>query len=223
MKIYTVNCMPMVADVVSGAKPRPRARGEDEAWQAWLMQTPAWWKLDLAIEDLTPTADNDLLDLLGDAGGAFCVYDARGGDTICLNSDGTRAAIREIQADGPVIIQAEPPDGYFTPLEAPAKPTPPAADAPPRFSMGRIVATPGALEALNLTGDGQAAAAEILARHERGDWGDVDAEDWQANEEALNPEDPTRLLSAYVVNATRLWIITEWDRSYTTILLPDEY
>jgi hypothetical protein len=60
-----------------------------------------------------------------------------------------------------------------------------------------------------------------LARHMRGDWGDVCAEDKAANNAALRNGD--RILSVYHSNETKFWIITEWDRSVTTILLPCEY
>ena len=61
----------------------------------------------------------------------------------------------------------------------------------------------------------------LLMRHVNGDWGDLDDEDKQANERAL--EDGTRLMSAYSIGEARFWVITEWDRSVTTILLPEEY
>jgi hypothetical protein len=88
----------------------------------------------------------------------------------------------------------------------------------PRFPLGRVVATPGVLHHL--------AAREIdpaiyLHRHQAGDWGTVPPEDWQANDEAL--VHGGRLLSAYVVENVKIWVITEWDRSVTTLLLPSEY
>lgn len=88
-----------------------------------------------------------------------------------------------------------------------------------KFKLGQVVATPAALEALAASGqDG----AFFLDRHIQGDWGDVDAEDQQANDEAL--VDGERILSAYkTLLGVRIWIITEADRSSTTILLPDEY
>ena len=89
----------------------------------------------------------------------------------------------------------------------------------PLFKLGQVVATPGALEALERTGQ---TPAEFLDRHVRGDWGEVDDEDRQANNEALKHE--SRVLSAYKTKAgERLWIITEADRSSTCILLPEEY
>lgn len=64
--------------------------------------------------------------------------------------------------------------------------------------------------------------AEFLDQHARGEWGDVDAQDKEANEAALR--DGTRILSSYKTKAgVKLWVITEADRSATTVLLPDEY
>lgn len=92
------------------------------------------------------------------------------------------------------------------------------------FSMGRIVSTPGALAALEAAGHN---ASEFLVRHALGDWGDLCDEDKQANDEAV--ADDLRILSAYRLQgrlqggSNRIWIITEADRSVTTILLPEEY
>jgi hypothetical protein len=61
----------------------------------------------------------------------------------------------------------------------------------------------------------------IIGRHMRGDWGEVGAADARANDDALR--EGARLLSAYTVDGRRLWIITEADRSATTILFPEEY
>lgn len=87
----------------------------------------------------------------------------------------------------------------------------------PRFSLGKVVATPGAIAAV--------AHYEILralGRHERGDWGVMQREDWDANERAL--ADEGRLLSVYFTAArVKFYVITEWDRSVTTVLLPSEY
>lgn len=87
------------------------------------------------------------------------------------------------------------------------------------FSLGKVVATPGALEALAESGeDGKT----FLDRHSRGDWGVVRADDWKINDEALGAGD--RLLSAYMLKSgKRLWVITEADRSVSTLLLADEY
>lgn len=99
----------------------------------------------------------------------------------------------------------------------------PSPEAPrpegPRFSLGQTVATPGALAALE---QAQESPLTYLARHVSGDWGDLGPEDKRANEDALKHGD--RLLSAYVLSTQeRMWIITEADRSYTTLLLPEEY
>ena len=88
-----------------------------------------------------------------------------------------------------------------------------------KFSPGSVVATPGVLAAFTEAGDDPLAC---LIRHIAGDWGDVNAEDWRANEESLLRGE--RLLSVYrMSNGTKFWIITEWDRSVTTFLLPEEY
>jgi hypothetical protein len=94
----------------------------------------------------------------------------------------------------------------------------------PQFSLGRVVATPGSLDALATAGQ---TAEELLNRHHRGDWGDLDDSDAGQNDEAL--QDGSRLLSAYhLKTGAKIWIITEaaddhGNRSATTLLLPDEY
>lgn len=86
-----------------------------------------------------------------------------------------------------------------------------------RFELGLVVATSGALQQLQAT-----EIVSALRRHVQGDWGVVDDVDKRANEEALREEG--RLLSAYLDSAERrFWIITEADRSVTTVLLPEEY
>jgi len=88
------------------------------------------------------------------------------------------------------------------------------------FSLGQVVATPGALSALGDEGIGSEA---LLKRHVTGDWGDLSEEDRRENE--LSLKEGFRILSAYRLPRTgvKLWIITEADRSATTLLLPDEY
>jgi len=85
-----------------------------------------------------------------------------------------------------------------------------------KFSLGQVVATRGAYETLDVADIGTA-----LRRHMAGDWGDVCAEDRQANEDAL--ASGGRLFSVYHAGGVKFWIITEADRSATTVLLPDEY
>jgi len=88
-----------------------------------------------------------------------------------------------------------------------------------KIPLGRLVATPGALKALEEAGqDG----FEFLTRHCRGDWGDLEAEDKAENEFAIDRH--LRIFSAYQLrNGVKIWVITEADRSATTILLPSEY
>ncbi len=86
------------------------------------------------------------------------------------------------------------------------------------FPLGRILATPGALETLRESGED---SLRFLARHASGDWGELDAHDRRENELAL--EHGRRLLSSYPVGEGRVWVITEADRSATTLLLPSEY
>ena len=94
----------------------------------------------------------------------------------------------------------------------------------PLFTLGQVLATPGALEALEQTGQG---IWEFLSRHVAGDWGVVGADDAEANHQALT--DGSRILSAYLLNdGTKVWIITEAEddagsRMATTVLLPEEY
>lgn len=88
-----------------------------------------------------------------------------------------------------------------------------------RFSLGKVVATPGSLEAFENANE---SPSIFLDRHVSGDWGDLCEEDQEANELALKNGD--RILSSYHLNDdTKIWIITEHDRSATTILLPEEY
>ena len=88
-----------------------------------------------------------------------------------------------------------------------------------RFPLGQIVATPGALQALEEAGENPAA---LLKRHVTGDWGELDEHDRLENE--LSVTNGFRLLSSYILSSgTKLWIITEADRSVTTLLLPSEY
>jgi hypothetical protein len=104
----------------------------------------------------------------------------------------------------------------FTTIRVPCRPS---------FDLGQVVATPGALEA---TTDEQ--RRHYLARHSIGDWGYVCREDCDANDKAV--QNGGRILSAHPINLGKpckgfgentLWIITEGDRSVTTLLLPDEY
>ena len=87
------------------------------------------------------------------------------------------------------------------------------------FPLGQVLITPPAETVLQEAGR---AFKEFLDRHASGDWGEIDTDDWNANEEALTSGG--QLLSVYAVtDAQKVWIITESDRSATTILLPDDY
>ncbi len=89
-------------------------------------------------------------------------------------------------------------------------------ETPPRFSLGALVITPRA-EMLLPEGD----VARILSRHQQGDWGDACQEDAKENELAI--KEGFRIMSVYTVLRQKFWVITEADRSVTTILLPDDY
>jgi hypothetical protein len=85
------------------------------------------------------------------------------------------------------------------------------------FRLGQVCATPGVIAEIPIT-DGMTA----LQRHARGDWGELDPEDWAENE--LSLKEGFRLFSVYhSTQGVKFWIITEADRSGTTILLPSEY
>jgi hypothetical protein len=87
------------------------------------------------------------------------------------------------------------------------------------FPLGQTVATPGALEALERN---QQLPTDFLHRHQHGDWGELEDEDRKENEISLR--EGFRILSAYHLNdKTKIWLITEADRSSTTVLLPEEY
>ena len=86
------------------------------------------------------------------------------------------------------------------------------------FNLGQVVATPNALDFLLHHG---MTPAQLIERHARGDWGDLDTEDKCANDNAL--EHGGRLFSSYRVGTAKVWIISEADRSATTVLLPEDY
>ena len=91
--------------------------------------------------------------------------------------------------------------------------------APKLFDTGRIYGTPGALKALS---EARVDDMALLARHVTGDWSEMDKSDQRANQQAV--KDGDRILSAYTLpTGTAIWVITEADRSSTTMLLPDEY
>jgi hypothetical protein len=87
-----------------------------------------------------------------------------------------------------------------------------------QLPLGRVVATPGALKLLM---EAREHPFNFLARHATGDWGELCAFDRRQNEIALR--EGYRVLSSYYVLAGKVWVITEADRSVTTVLLPEEY
>lgn len=95
----------------------------------------------------------------------------------------------------------------------------------PRFQLGRVVVTRGVVELLDTLPDVDATRLVhgLIGRHVAGDCGDMCADDKLANEQAIAHGD--RIMSVYdnAVDGKTIWIITEWDRSVTTLLLPEEY
>ena len=88
-----------------------------------------------------------------------------------------------------------------------------------RFALGQVVATPGAAEAMQAA---NVTAHQFIARHVTGDWGNLDEEDKRENE--FSVANNLRILSAYTLpTQVKIWVITEADRSATTLLLPSEY
>jgi hypothetical protein len=89
----------------------------------------------------------------------------------------------------------------------------------PKFSLGRIVATPGALKTFE---EANQNPFEFIERHQTGDWGELCEEDKRENE--FSVRNGFRILSAYRTrNDVKIWVITEADRSVTTLLRPHEY
>ena len=88
-----------------------------------------------------------------------------------------------------------------------------------KFHLGEIISTTHSFEHCEKN---RFALFSYLARYANGDWGDVCKEDWKSNDEAL--KNGLRLLSEYKLpDGRRIWIITEWDRSATTLLFPEDY
>lgn len=89
----------------------------------------------------------------------------------------------------------------------------------PLFSLGQLVWTPGAQELFTQL---EKSPLELIQRHVAGDWGDMDEEDKKLNTEAIDAGE--RIFSAYQLDeSNKVWVITEADRSVTSILLPSEY
>jgi len=86
------------------------------------------------------------------------------------------------------------------------------------FSLGRTLSTPAAKEELN---ELNYSPLDLLRKHMSGDWSEMDVKDQQSNREAVS--NGSRIFSAYIIEGVKFWVITEADRSSTTILLPSEY
>ena len=90
------------------------------------------------------------------------------------------------------------------------------------FKLGKVVQTAGVAEAILTSKEFSKFVAHSLRRYTQCDWGEVDKEDCEANDDAVKNGD--RILASYISSdGVKIWIITECDRSYTTILFPDEY
>ena len=89
-----------------------------------------------------------------------------------------------------------------------------------KFHLGQCVATRGAIALMERE---QVNVLHLLMRHANGDDGDLDPEDKERNRQAIASGEE-RVFSSYILPCgEKLWIITEWDRSVTTVLMPDEY
>lgn len=94
----------------------------------------------------------------------------------------------------------------------------------PKFNIGSLVVTRGVNEAMQKNSQFSELVGKSICRHAEGDWGDICLDDKQANEAALQSGE--RVMSAYptgLEGESTIWIITEADRSVTTVLFPSEY
>ena len=97
-----------------------------------------------------------------------------------------------------------------------------AAQTGKKFSLGELVATTNFVHRAKTLGlESDEIVTMALQRHLNGDWGDCCDEDGESNNQALKNDE--RLLSVYHMKDEKFWVITEWDRSVTTILLPEDY
>ena len=92
-----------------------------------------------------------------------------------------------------------------------------------KFAMGKLVVTAGIDEQMKNDSSFRGFVQMSIGRFSNGDWGNMDSEDKQQNEQGL--KDGERLMGVYIRPGTdeKIWIITEWDRSVTTVLYPHEY
>lgn len=90
------------------------------------------------------------------------------------------------------------------------------------FTIGKLMATRGVTDKMNDCPEFERFARQAFARYRRCDWGDLTESDKRQNDEAVRNGDD-RILAAYIHPDWKIWIITEWDRSATTLLFPEEY
>jgi hypothetical protein len=102
------------------------------------------------------------------------------------------------------------------------KDVPPETPVKAKFLLGRVMATNGVAAEMSDDPAFKAFVMKSVARHSMADWGELDAHDKKVNSDGLKHGE--RLMSSYTFRvSTKLWVITEWDRSVTTCLFPDEY
>lgn len=87
-----------------------------------------------------------------------------------------------------------------------------------KFELGEVVITRGLAE----SGINHDVLRELVIRHSKGDWGDLSEEDKELNDEAVETGED-RIFSSYMIDGKKIYVITEWDRSVTTIMFADEY
>jgi hypothetical protein len=94
-----------------------------------------------------------------------------------------------------------------------------------KFSIGKLVMTNNYTQIFSNEEDAYTCALKLILRHMTGDYGDLCDEDKQQNELGLSKKDPMRIMSSYALPylSETVWIITEYDRSLTTVLLPGDY
>ncbi len=120
--------------------------------------------------------------------------------------------VDQVQLVDPYLIEAKPTDIQ-------KQETMNTTSKNPLFALGQVVATPGALELLESAGK---APSHFISKHQSGDWGDdLCEESKELNDKSI--QDGSRLISAYTVGNDKIWVISEADRSSTTLLLPSEY
>ncbi len=91
-----------------------------------------------------------------------------------------------------------------------------------KFETGNVVMTAGIANTMEEHPSFRGEVMKLMLRYMEGDWGDMSDDDKALNDDAVQTGED-RIFAAYITSQGKVWIITEWDRSYTTILYPDEY